>query len=166
MEITKLSWMSEEEFNNYKVVREQFQNMCCKYKDYPMMKSFSQDKAISLVFNSNKLENTLSSAVKYNDIYKLLENISLDSTNPITLWNADGNVGYSRCQLIQHLKAYYYLLSRKKLSVSCMLETHRIPMMGAVSDKGSPILNSKIQRFGVNNGVDNYMYHENVEDHL
>ena len=39
-------------------------------------------------------------------------------------------------------------------------------MMGAVSDKGSPILNGKIQTFGVNNGVDNYMCHEDVEDHL
>ena len=37
--------------------------------------------------------------------------------------------------------------------------------MGAVSDESSPILNDKIRTFGIN-GVDNYMYHEDVEDHL
>ena len=109
-----------------------------------MMKSFSQDKAISLVFNSNKLENSLPSEVKYNDTYKLLENISLDFTNPVMPWNADGNAGYSRCQLIQHLKPYYYLMSCKKLSVNCILEAHCILMKAAVSDEGSPILNGKI----------------------
>ena len=54
MEITKLLWMSEEEFNDYKTLREQFQNMRSKYKDHPMIKSFSQDKAISLVFKVGK----------------------------------------------------------------------------------------------------------------
>ena len=76
--------MSEEEFNDCKIVREQFQNMCSKYKDHSMMKSSSQNKVIFLVFDSNRLENTLPSGVKYNDTYKLLENISLDSSNPVT----------------------------------------------------------------------------------
>ena len=53
MEITKVSWMSEEKFDDYKSVREQFQNMCSKYKDHAMMKKFPRNKALK---NSIEME--------------------------------------------------------------------------------------------------------------
>ena len=56
-------------------------------------------------------------------------------------------------------------MSHKKLTLDCLLETHYILMLGAVDQKGNPILNG-IRKFGVNSGVDNYMCHEDAEDHL
>ena len=41
-----------------------------------MMKKFLQDKAISLVFNSNKLGNTLPVGAKHSSTYKIMEAIT------------------------------------------------------------------------------------------
>ena len=43
MEINKLLLISEEEFKQYKIVREQFQNLCSKYKDHLMMRAVSDE---------------------------------------------------------------------------------------------------------------------------
>ena len=56
--------------------------------------------------------------------------------------------------------------SLKKLTLEGILKTHDIVMLGAVSDDGSPILSGKFRTFGVDNGVDNYMSHELVEENL
>ena len=165
MKLTKLPWMSEEEFHDLASAKKQFQSFCTDYKDHPMMKNFARDKTISMVFNSNKLENTLPIGVKYSNTCKLLENISLSSKTKITAWDAGGSV-YRECQLIQHIKAYYYLLSQKQLILDVILETHRILMLGAVDDNGNPIWNGKLRKFGVNNGIDNHMHYEEVPTHL
>ena len=105
----------------------------------------------------------------------MLKDVSLDSPASITAWNSDGKQGNEkcslsgaarRCQLIQHLKAYKYMMSLKKLTLEGILKTHDILMLGAVSDDGSPILNGKFRTFGVNNGVDNYMSYELVEENM
>ena len=129
------------------------------------MKNFAGDQTISMVFNSNKLENTLPIGVKYSNTYNLLENISLNSKTKITAWDAGGSV-YRECQLIQHIKAYYYLLSQKQLTLDVILETHRIFMLGAVDDNGISILNGKLRKFGVNHGIDNYMHYKEVPTYL
>ena len=118
-----------------------------------------------MILNSNKLENTLPIGVKYSNTYKLLENISLNSKTKITAWDAGGSV-YRECQLIQQKKACYYLLSQKQLTLDVILETHRILMLGAVDDNGNLIWNGKLRKFGVNNGIDNYMHYEEVPTHL
>ena len=124
------------------------------------MRSFTRDKSISLVFNSNRLENTLPIGLKHSNTCKMLKNVSLDAS--ITAWNSDGKLGNKKCQLIQHVKAYKYMMSLKKLTLEGILKTHDILMLGAVLDDGSPILNGKFRMFSVNNGVDNYMFHELV----
>ena len=96
----------------------------------------------------------------------MLKDVPLDSPADITTWNFDGKLGNKKCQLIQHLKAYKYMMSLKKLTLEGILKTHDILMLGAVSDDGSPILNGKFRTFDVNNGVDNYKFHEPVEENL
>ena len=75
--------MSEEEFNDHKTAREQFEFFNSTYAFHPLMKSFSRDKAILLVFNSNKLENTLPNGAKRSNTYKLLNDVTLDSPSVI-----------------------------------------------------------------------------------
>ena len=47
-----------------------------------------------------------------------------------------------------------------------VLETYRIFMTGTVSDIREAILNENFCTFGLNNGVDNYLHHEEVEQAL
>ena len=90
-----------------------------------MMKKFLQDKAISLVFNSNKLGNTLPVGAKHSSTYKIMEAITKFTPTAITPWKSDGNSKLNPCQFIQHLKAYYYIMFIKKpLSVDNLLKTH------------------------------------------
>lgn len=165
-ELTKLSWMTDDEFEDLVIARKKFSEWNVEFAYHPMMRSFTRDKSISLVFNSNRLENTLPIGLKHSNTYKMLKDVSLDSPASITAWNSDGKLGNKKCQLIQHLKAYKYMMSLKKLTLEGILKTHDILMLGAVSDDGSPILNGKFRTFGVNNGVDNYMSHELVEENL
>ena len=54
----------------------------------------------------------------------------------------------------------------ENLILDRILKTHDILMSRAVSDDVSSIVDSKIRTFGINNGVQNYMSHEVVEEHL
>lgn len=161
MKLTKTVWMTDEEFVDFVATRSKFGQLNSEFADHPMMPSFSRDKAISMVFSSNKLENTLPTGVTF----AILRNIS-SSSLPVRPWNSDGNAGPSVSQLVQHLKAYYHVMSLKKLTVKDLLGTHGVLMLGAVSGDGTPILSGKIRTFGVNNGVEDYLSHELVEEEL
>ena len=161
-ELIKLSWMTDDEFEDLVIARKKFSEWNVEFAYHAMMKSFTRDKSISLLFNSN----TLPIGLKHSNTYKILKDLSLDSPASITAWNSDSKLGNKKCQLIQHLKAFKYMVSLKKLTLEEILKTHDILMLGAVLDDGSPILNRKFRTFGVNNGVDNYMSHELVEENL
>ena len=174
-ELTKLSWMTDDEFEDLVIARKKFSEWNFEFAYHPMMRSFTRDKSILLVFNSSRLESTLPIGLKYSNTYKMLKDVSLDSPASITAWNFDGKRGNEKCslsgaarqcQLIQHLKAYKYMMSLKKLTLEGILKSHDILMLGAVSDDGSPILNGKFRTFGVNNGVDNYMSYELAEENM
>ena len=167
MHPVKLYWMEDDEHNDHIKIRAKFRDLNEKYSNHPMMKNFARDKAISMVFASNKLENTLPAGVKHSDTYKLLKNMRLEPQDKVVSWDSDGNSGYIASQLMQHFRAYTYLMSCDQLTVKNLLETHRILMCGAVSDtRGTPILNGKIRTFGVNNGFEDYMSQEIVEEEL
>ena len=58
-----------------------------------MMKNFARDKAMSMVFASNKLEDTPPAGVKHSDTYKILENMRLeppDLSSELELWRQFG----------------------------------------------------------------------------
>ena len=158
MELTKTVRMTDKEFVNFVATQGKFGQLNSEFADHPMMPSFSPDKAISMVFISNKLENTLPTGLKHNNAYAMLKDILLDSDVQVTDWNSDGNTGDGFIQLVQHLKAFQNIMSLKKLTVKDLLGTHGILMLGAVSDAGTPILSGKIRTFGVNNGVEDYLY--------
>ena len=160
-ELTKLSRMTDHEFEDLVIGRKKFSEWNVEFAYHPMMRSFTRDKSISLVFNSNRLENTLPIGLKHSNTYKILKDMSLDSA-----WNSNDKLGNKKCQLIQHLKAYKYMMSLKKLTLEGILKTHDILMLGAVLDDGSPILNGNFRTFGVNNGVENYMSYKLVEENL
>ena len=164
MQINKLSWMTDDDFNDFVITRKQFDVLDLNFANQPMMKNFSQDKAISLVFNSNKLGNTLPVGAKHSSTYKIMEAITKFIPTAITRWKSDGNSKLNPCQFIQHLKAYYYIMFIKKpLSVDNLLKTHEILMQGSTSDDGKFILCGKLRTFGVNNGVENYMSYKIIK---
>ena len=163
VELTKTVWMTDEDFYDLVTARSKFGQLNSGFADHPMMERFSRDKAISMVFNSNKLENTLPTGVTF----AILRNI-LSDPPPVRVmpWNFDGNLGPSASQLMQHLKVYHHLMLLKKLTVKDLLGTHGVLMLGAVSDAGTPILSGKIRTFGVNNGVEDYLSQGLVEEEL
>ena len=135
-ELTKLSWMTDEEFEDLVIAWKKFSEWNVEFAYHLMMRSFTRDKSISLVFNSNRLENTLPIELKYSNMYKMLKDVSLDSPASITAWNSDGKQrnekcfssgAARRCQLIQHLKAYKYMMSLKGI-----LKTHDILMRNSI----------------------------------
>ena len=118
-ELTKLSWMTDDKFEDLVIAWKKFSEWNVEFAHHPMMRSFTRDKSILLVFNSNKLENTLPIGLKHSNTYKMLKDVSLESPASITAWNSDGKLGNKkcsssraarRCQLIQHLKAYKYMV--------------------------------------------------------
>ena len=100
MELTKAVGMTDEEFVDFVATRSKFGQLNFEFVDHPIMESFSRDKAISMVFSGNKLENTLPRGVKHSIHYVMLDGISLDGHE---IWA--GNSGPSASQLVQHLKA-------------------------------------------------------------
>ena len=73
MEIRKLPWMTDDEFNDFVIAREKFVEWNCKFADDAMMKSFAKDQAIAMVFNSNRLEDTLPIGVTYSSVSKFFK---------------------------------------------------------------------------------------------
>ena len=65
MELTKIVWMTDEDFYDLVTARSKFGQLTSGFADHPMMERFLRDKAISMVFNSNKLENTLPTGVTF-----------------------------------------------------------------------------------------------------
>ena len=168
MTLTKLVWMNDDEFRDMVESVSKFKEWSREFSDHPLMKAFARDKAISYVFHSNKFENTLPPGVRHGDTYKMLSNLETADFPELT-WNTDGNSSSSaanRTQLAQHLRAFNYLHSLKKLSLEGVLETHRMLMKGSVDSQGNSILTGKVRTFGVNNGVDDYMDHAIVEQNL
>ena len=72
MTLTKLAWMSDDEFRDMVESVPKFKEWSLKFSGHPLMKAFARDKAISYVFHSNKFENTLPLGVKHGDTYKML----------------------------------------------------------------------------------------------
>ena len=142
MELTKTVWMTEEDFYDLVTARKKFGQLNSEFADHPMMERFLRDKAISMAFNSNKLENTLPMGVTFAILRNILPDPPLVRVTP---WNSDGNLGPSASQLVQHLKVYHHLMSLKKVTVKDLLGTHGVLMLGAVSDTGTPILSGKIK---------------------
>lgn len=160
--------MNDDEFDDLVASVPKFDRWNAEFANHPMMKGFARDKAISFVFNSNRLENTLPAGLKHSNTYKLLKDVG-SYDDGVVSWNSDGDStsdAAKRCQLVQHLKAHNHLMSLAELGPNDIMDTHRILMRGAISDCGKPILAGRARNFGVNNGVDNYMPHELVEENL
>ena len=164
--ISQQPWMSDDEFKDFKNTRFYFKKYCEIYRDHSLMKNFKRDKVISMIFFSNKLENTLPSDIKYEDAYKFLIDANIINDSSISPWRADGDGKPSKTQLVQHLKAYYYLESQKSLSIDVILKTHEILMKGSVLSDETPLPNGKIRTCAVNNGIENYMNFEIVKESL
>ena len=158
--------MTDKEFSELFVTWSKFCELNSEFSDHFIIQGFSRDKAISMVFSSNKLENTVSTGVKHNNTYVILKSVLLDFPVRVMAWNSDRNLGTSANQLAQHLKAYYQIMSLKRLTVKGLLETHSILMLGALSDDDTPILSGKIRTFKVNNGIEDYLSYEVVEEEL
>lgn len=156
--------MTDDEFNEYRDIAPKFNEFNEKYKDHKSMENFARDKAITMVYCSNKLEDTLPKGVESGETIKILLNaeFNTEDTENIEPWNADGDGLASRCQLVQHWRAYYFLNSQETLTMDAIKKTHHILMNGAVSSKGDKISNGKLRKISVNNGADTYISHEDV----
>lgn len=109
------------------------------------MDNFKKQKAINLVWMSNKLEGTLPKGASEYKTYHLLTEL-LDAPDTTTLdlsGSSDDGTGSedrkSKQQLVQHMQAYCRLcdtaISRgEELSVDLIKETHRLLMDGLKND--------------------------------
>lgn len=148
------------------------------------LKEFHYIKAISFVFTSNKLEDTIPRGVSEDQIYKLLSSLTpedLKSQNSLETWNIDGindNGLPSKPQLLQHLKAYYFLMehnlndinnksmSHKKLTKDTLINIHQILIAGAVNKDGDSVKSGSLRNISVHAGEYVYLDHTLVESSL
>ena len=148
------------------------------------LKEFHDIKAISFVFTSNKLEDTIPRGFSEDQIFKLLSSLTkedLNCQNILEKWNIDGindNGLTSKAQLLQHLKAYYFLIetslnninmksvSHKKLTKDTLIQIHQILVAGAVDNDGVSIKSGSLRNIIVHAGEYVYLDHTLVESSL
>ena len=161
--MSKPNWLDDSDFRDLTLAHASFAEFEKTYARHPNMEGFATSKAVSLVYCSNKLEDTLPQNAKQGVTFKILGDIAsgILTREVPEAWDADGSGPYSRAQMIQHMLAYKYLVSNVKspLSVAVVLETHRLLMDGSKTKDGEPVLNGKFRTFGVNNGVEDYINH-------
>ena len=161
--MSKPNWLDDSDFRDLTLAHASFAEFEKTYARHPNMEGFATSKAVSLVYCSNKLEDTLPKNAKQGVTFKILGDIAsgILTREVPEAWDADGSGPYSRAQMIQHMLAYKYLVSHVKrpLSVAVVLETHRLLMDGSKTKDGEPVLNGKVRTFGVNNGVEDYINH-------
>ena len=173
IDIKKPCWLDDSDFLDLTRAHKNFQFFEQKYTSHHNMERFATCKAVSLIYCSNKLEDTFPKNVKEGTTFKILSKIASEDTfeyverlsrhHPSKKWNVDGDGMNSKSQMVQHMLAFRHLISNMngRLNMDLILKTHEILMDGATKDNGSgePILNGKIRTFGVNNGVEDYLNH-------
>ena len=152
--VIKPPWIDDDEYLDFLQSCQKFQFFSKKYQNHPLIENFSKSKAVLLIYCSNKLENTLPTAVTHKLLCDSLHDIDVNIN--YTTWDGDGGGDYSKIQMLQHMYAYKYLMVNlnEKLDTNIILNTHRILMKDAVDQYNVPVLNGEYRTFGV---IDNYL---------
>jgi hypothetical protein len=111
-----------------------------KYKHHPLMDEFKKQKAISMIYCSNKLESTIPIDINETESHQILEQLVFGGERAANddlasgTWISDGEIGISFYrQLYHHVSAYQYVCGRDTpLTVDLILSTHRKLMRNAV----------------------------------
>ena len=106
--VIKPPWIDDDEYLDFLQSYQEFQFFSKKYQNHPLIENFSKSKAVLLIYCSNKLENTLPTAVTHKLLCDILHDI--DANINYTTWDADGAGDYSKIQMLQHMYAYKYLM--------------------------------------------------------
>jgi Fic family protein len=146
------------------------------YMSHPHLSEFRLHKAISLIYSSNKLEDTIPVGVSQMDTYKLLEGLFIGKMDYSDLqtkpWDADGKDGKRfPCQLFHHFAAYQYLceteteddkkLYQTPLTIDVILTAHKL-LMDNATQRDISIVCGQFRDHAVS--VDTYVYmrHEDL----
>ena len=113
--------------------------------------------AVKLIWETNVLEDTIPSNISQEEVAGVLERIY---NNEDDTGNEDSPIGIA--QMINHLKAFMYLLSHKEehLTEDLIKETHRIMMEGLSNEQGFPVKNGEYRQSSVHAGYHLFPSHE------
>lgn len=113
--------------------------------------------AIKLIWETNVLEDTMPSNISWQEVASVLERIY---NNEDDTGVKDGPNGIA--QMINHLKAFMYLLSHKEehLTEDLIKEMHRIMMEGLSNEQGFPVKNGDYRQSSVHAGLHLFPSHE------
>lgn len=177
----KTFWMTPEELEELADSVPKFPTFCAKYASHPSMIEFRKHKAISMIYTSNKLEDTLPKSASEHDTYQLLYGLvatgcksdpGLAENNAGKTWCADGvtaNGSASKDQMFHHVEAYRYLCETKvdgkfryeqNLTVDVLLTAHALLMNKAVGPNGETISSGCFRTHSVHAGPYVYVQHE------
>lgn len=174
MYIVKTVWMetNDDVENLNKFIRDIIPelNKKCNEEVANRLKEFRNRKALSMIYTSNKMENTMPSGCCERNTYRILENIlyGIESDAPEEKWFSDGG---SASQLHQHVQAYKFLcemhdngeyLYQKPLSVEIILKAHELLMTNAVDEHGKSVPSGSFRTDPVHAGDYVYMHHDDV----
>ena len=114
--------------------------------------------AIKLIWETNVLEDTIPSNILLEKVASVLERI-YNNEDDIDTGRKDSGIA----QMINHLKAFMYLLSHKEehLTEDLIKETHRI-MMEGLSNEGFPVNNGEYRQSSVCAGLHVFPPHKCV----
>ena len=115
------------------------------------MEDFCKQRAMNMIWVSNKLEGTLPTGVTQFETFKILEKIYNGETVAVDVHEqGDDSDRKSRRQLRQHFEAFMHLCSLRSdtfepLTEDLVKSTHGILMKGLVSDDGN-VVNAGVYR--------------------
>ncbi|KXS13600.1 hypothetical protein M427DRAFT_364871 [Gonapodya prolifera JEL478] len=147
-------WLLDDPAETIESLTERLSNPKLFATDYTPV--FAKRMAITTVYTSNKLEQTLPDNAREHQMYKLLEGIfntdlDEDLTSPAkATWPAEGIRAQTRettAQMVQHLRALKYLMQHvhQSLTPDVIIKCHRILMAGSVNDDGTLVNNGKFR---------------------
>ena len=144
------------------------------------MKFYEKQRALNLIWMSNKLELTMPAGLSQNETYKILENIYDAETNATiedilsehgiarsgaSLEDAESE-RLSRRQLVQHLLAYKKLkewtVSANPLSEEMIKDIHQTIMINLKTEEGTPVNAGSYREISVHSDDHVFPHHDCV----
>jgi Fic family protein len=175
--LMKTYWMNDRDIEQLCDVVPRFSEYSDKYSSHEAMADFRKHKSIAIIYDSNKLEDTLPKSAKEHETYQILYSLLNDIENEecVSLpWPADGQTNdgnASKQQMYHHLKAYQYLCERRsngtslynqKLTVDVILTAHQLLMENTQCETREQILNGTFRSHPVHAGDYVYLSHESI----